>query len=283
MFDFLLPYQEEIAENPVFAFEIKRLGWPRTISELRKYLYIVSCGIVISALGWRVLEYMHNDFIDIPDSMKYGLVVDLFYLSLGFSVLVNFYAGITTIGFIQQQIESGHWESLQTTPQTNENIIAAYDAIAQIRPWRLTVVEIGIRLALGIVFFLKVLGDFKDSGIACFLFQIPLVILAAYALEPVLRMRVLVALGIANTLLIRHFVSVVLATLAIVLLLHLLQFAVLGGLWYIIYSAPQDLSAVISWICYLPIGCLLAVVGVYFLYRNLREMALNYALKPRGV
>jgi hypothetical protein len=289
MFDFLLPYREKITENPVFAFEIKRFRAPRTVGELKNYFYLIMLIILGAVVGWWILERF-SDRINLSYSANLSwesnFLMILFYLSQGVAVLVSLYTGVTTTSFVHRQVESGQWEELLTTPQPTKSTIDAYDALAQIRPWRLTVVELMLKLAFVVIMYLDLLFPIVStpgvtspfSTVFCFWCGALVVILTAYGLESLFRMRTLVALGILLALRIRNFVSVTLAMFAFTFVLHGLQIAALHGLWAITFVPRGNTETVFNALVLLPVACLIIVAVFFYLYWGIRTSALGYAM-----
>lgn len=164
---------------------------------------------------------------------QYSVFPNLLLGTLGFSCLCDLYYAVTTINGISQQIVTEQWDSLRLTMLTHEDILLANYATAQIRAWRLVIVEIGIRVIFCLCLFLigivsvQITADRLDDLIQGGL--IVGILAIGYILEPLWRMRTVTLLSMTMTIWLNNYATVIAVSLAALIGLLLLQAGVLFG------------------------------------------------------
>jgi hypothetical protein len=279
---YFLPEIDTLQANPVFALERRHLLWPRTDDEITKYNRIILVSsLVVAAAGWIIVARFRNNSADL--AYFWELVI---FLSAAFMLFCSFYTGVMTTSSIQQRIDSGQWDDLRITLQSGSTVVEAYDALAQIRAWRLTLIEIALRLCGSTIFVIDWLYFSLSSSDQhllldplCWIWTTTIVfILGAFILEPVYRMRVIVALSIFITLNIQNVVYDLLADFAVILLILVLQLAALAGTFYIVqWIADSGEAGVVGLACVLPVMLITIISLLYFLYGLVRQKTLSRA------
>src|SRR5262249_30122566 len=151
VFDRFLPYALIKSPNPVFDFDQRRTRWPRQPADVRRYsVNIMVVVVVISTVVWCLL------FGTQPTAYT-GLYYDIetiFYvlgfLTIGALLAADVYIVAVTVAGLHRQLGSGDWELLKLSMQPPETIFAAKLASAQIRVWRIMILELGFRLLVAI-------------------------------------------------------------------------------------------------------------------------------------
>lgn len=295
MLSFLLPETSNATTSPDFLSELLHLGRSSTESELKKYGGCILTGIPLLTVGWWLVERIRINFGYVPPNWQDNLVIIVFLFSAAFTLISSIYTISVTTNVVVNSFDSLRRDRLQAASPDNESLIKAYDAIAQIRSWRLSIVEVALRLATVILFQLNwaysywfTAGDSfwvttVGNFICWFGVVIEMIILAAYVLEPLYRMKTVVALCIAIVTRLRSLSYGLLTGFLIIFLLHLLQIgAVLSILHTVISLSDPNADGIGGEILFvLPIGCLVTIYVFYFLYRSLRQKALSSAISDR--
>jgi hypothetical protein len=233
----------------------------------------------------------HHTFANIG---LYVLLTAIVFATLIAALAVDLYAVAVTINSIRHEMTVGHWDLLRLTPLSAKTCITAKHGIAQIRVWRVLALEVALRMS-GIVVFIA-LGTFAyDCWGTCYVGVWPLfaelgrsfqyhpvasavnlilsaVLVAAYITEPLWRMRVITAFGLALSASVRNLTFGALSALALVVALHLAQVAIFAVVIRFGNALlPYRVAALIE------IGTATAIL--VFLYRTVHSAALNYAYR----
>jgi hypothetical protein len=263
-----------------------------------RYSRIFLIGIPVGATGWWLFERLHINFSYIlPLSWEYNLLVVILLISVAFTLFSSVYTMLITTGDTRNRIISGQWESLRATPLGEQNIVEAYDVIAQIRSWRFSVIEVGLRLAVALLFMLdgyyslwftyaQNLSGYLGTTIFNLFFwigtAIEILIFLAIAVEPLYRVRMIIACSLAIGVRVRNSTHAILAGSGVVLFTHLLHIGSVSAIYNGVLSignTPSDDGAT-SVALMLAIDCVLAAAGFYFLYRVLRNRILSSITFP---
>ena len=191
----------------------------------------------------------------------------------------------------QSQFNSAYWDSLRLTPQYKSSILMSHDAIAQLRLWPFTAAEIGLRIAIVFLFALNNFyelfhtypqkSEFVSQTLlnpTCLgIWGIILFIGIIFTLEPIIRVRLIVAFHLIVAIRIRNVPLALLTGFVAVAIVHLAQLFLVVCLWAL-YQAftTQEMGGVGLALCFLPLTGLTAAL-LWALYRWLRKAALNLA------
>src|SRR5260221_13605875 len=120
-----LPGRAIQSSNPILLQELGRQDRFNKIDDLGKYNRIL---IIIPAafIGWWFLERLHIGFQYTSAEWDDHLFLILLFINAGMTLISSFYTVVTSINTIRNRIDSGLWATLQTTPQSGENVIEAY-------------------------------------------------------------------------------------------------------------------------------------------------------------
>jgi len=289
--DFLLPYNEVDTRNALFQQKWHHLRWLNSEARLRHYTYLILIGSPLIILLWWFIERFHVNFADVSPDLAYRLINLTLFAVLITMALSSYYFLPRIMGRFQTQFNSAYWDMLRLSPQLNSAILMSHDAIAQIRLWPLTAVEVGLRIA---VVLLYALNNFYDAlhphpqidlsigqillnpnyiGLSGILFFVGFV----FILEPVIRVRLIIAFHITIATRIRNIPLTLLTAIIIHSLVHLAQLFLIVCL-YTIYQAfnNQTMGAVGLAVCFVPLMGL-TIVLLWAFYRWLRKAALDLA------
>ncbi|MEP7288716.1 MAG: hypothetical protein ABI947_23435 [Chloroflexota bacterium] len=233
----ILPFSMIAPSNAVFERDLRRVRWLRRPRALVMYSAYLLIGIPLIEAVLFALDYFRK-MAALQLDRYYSTDFDLWFVlillaTFLISAAADLYYLVVTVNSINRLIESGEWDSLRLTPIPERDLVLGKVAVAQVRGWRLMTLDMALRLC-GIVVIVALavsttnilqvrheLSTLLDAGII-------LVFCAAYVLEPLWRMRTIVAVGIALSAGIRNLAFAVLAGLAAVFALHIVQFFVIG-------------------------------------------------------
>jgi hypothetical protein len=145
--------------------------------------------------------------------------------TLGLSLLCDFYYTVTAVNGIIHQMNTGQWESLRLTMLSDNDILMANYATAQIRAWRPVIIEIGVRITLCVSLFI-------GYSTATRLTQdtlLSVLVGIGYILEPLWRMRTVTLIGMTMTAWMNNYATAVMVSFAALVVLLLLQVGVFYG------------------------------------------------------
>jgi hypothetical protein len=253
VFDLFSPYVAVSDSNPVFQRDQKQLRWLKTPQSLRKFNRRVWLGIPAAAFCWWFLERANIGFRYTQPSYEWNLVLISLYLSLGWMLLSSLWMMVVTIGQFHRHFHCIEWQILKITHQPDVDILAAKDSAAQIHVWILTAIESSIKITTPCLLILNFLySSYQGSAdkaifigtfffnIFCWVFYaLMLGIGVAYALEPIFRMRLIVALSALIAFRIQNITFALLTGFVTILLIHLTQIAVISGLGYLLVASAQ--------------------------------------------
>jgi len=270
-----MPHALITTANPVFDYELRRVRWPRSVEELQRYTLnvLIALHLIIGGL-WLVSRLFYNR----PNAgtallMTYALIA---LSSVVIMVAADLYYILTTVGAINHQIAAGQWDLLRITELRGENILLAKYAIAQIRAWRFLSVEVAIRVA-GLV--LGVL--FEPQIFVVLVLTLPvswclMILVAGYVAEPLWRMQAIIALGVAIAARVHNHTFAILTALGAILVIQVLRFVVLAGLWYVTLGLLTSRTNVF---CMLPLASIATTYILYVFYQTLRKISLRHAAR----
>jgi hypothetical protein len=232
--------------NPLFDRQLWLLRWPdirisrwSTTSSISDFIRsattaAISRFTVRYALIFPIVFGIFVAFLIFPSfRYQYSAFPNLLLGTLGFSCLCDLYYAVTTINGISHQMVTEQWDSLRLTLLTKEDILLANYATAQIRAWRLVIVEVGIRVifCLSLVLIgiasVRLTADSLDNLIQGGLILGILAI--GYILEPLWRMRTVTLLSMTMTTWMNNYATVIAVSFAALIGLLLLQAGVLFG------------------------------------------------------
>ncbi len=289
--DFLFPYNEVDTRSPLFQQKWHHVRWLNTETRLRRYTLLMLIGIPVIIVIWWFVERQHLNFGEVSPELNYRLIV-LNFVAVVLTMVFSSYLSLPRImGRFQSQFNSAYWDMLRLSPQNNSTILMSHDAIAQIRLWPLTVVEIGLRIAIVALYTLNNIYDAFHPhpavsvtiwqallnptflGLCGIIFLIGIV----FILEPVVRVRLIIALHMTIATRIRNVPLALLTGSAALTVIHLVQLFLIVCL-YTIYLAftNQTMGAVGVAICFVPLMGLVVVL-LWALYRWLRKTSLDLA------
>ncbi len=279
--DRVLPYRAHIQSNPIFLYELRRLRLQQFNANLSKYGLRVILGIPAIAVIWWMLERFPVGsvvFTTINPGWEYYLPDAILLISLLFTAFSSFATSMMTVNSMQYHLDSGQWDDLRLTPQSyNFNLVTSDITIGQIRAWRFTIVEMALRLTSAMLILLNLLYfswfNFRphDDLIGWILWLtlgavIGGIIAGIYILEPLFRIRLLVAFCMAITLRFENLINAILFGLSVVAMLHLIQFGVFLSLWYLAIPSPYDLIP-LGLICGVPMAGFFVAFVFGYLYQ----------------
>jgi hypothetical protein len=287
MFNLLRPYGSADILHPVLQQEWPRLRWLRTPDAVNRYNRIVLIGIPTIVGLWWFLERLNLNFGSVPPAFEAILTNLLLVASLGLMIVSSFGTVVATIGPLNRQLTTGQWDDLRITSLRESDVVMAKDAVAQLRVWPIVVVEVGLRLAsVGLFVANSLYLNFQFTTasaipICCYAYALIFGIGLVYIVEPVLRMRLLIAFCTAIALRIQNLNLALLTGFVTALLVHLAQLILVGRLehLYQISIAAGGYTAIFGILCgFLPSSLISAAI-FYAIYIGVRKAALSFAVR----
>ncbi len=295
MFNRYIPHALILGENPVFIQENRRVRWPRSVQDLKRYTWNTLIGVHVVVLGTAVLARLaYGTTLAAQRNYYGGFYLLVIFANLGITLVADLYNVLMTVAIVNHEVSSRAWDVLRLTNVDERMIVSARYANAQIRAWRMLVLEIAFRI-LAIVllpFFLAleailtvVMSTLSLAAGYMFLvaavgvvvaFLSPIIYLVCVA-EPIWRMRALTALGIEAALETRSLTLATLLALGAWLVVRSLQFALL------LAAAAPLVSLRFTQVLCLPSDAVLLVLAYFVLsfegYRQMRRIALRRAYR----
>jgi len=320
---FKVPHALISTANPVFRYQVRRAGRLAQLSRLKAFSRFMLVGAPVAMiLIWGLLLYL--TIKNTPpasyyySSITYGsgitiIVTLLFVFGLGTTLIADIWYARTSATCINEQVRVGQWDLLRLTPLRDVRILIGVYAVAQVRAWRLVMVEIGIRIVPLVYFVLEfflparwliptllgvkvdywqytVLNSF-GYDVWGSLTIILLIVVAAgvYVLEPLWRMRAVVALGMAVSAHVQNESFATIVTVVGLLAMRLLQLVLMATITYALFVIFAELSTSIMRYYdpqfvfvqrfLVPMFMMIPFIGaIYAFYRFLAAGAYNYAL-----
>ena len=289
--DILLPYNEVDAKNPLFQQKWHHLRWLNSETRLRRYTQLMLIGLPLLILLWWLIERLNLHFADVPPDFADRLINLTLYAALITMALSSLYSLPHIMGRFNAQYNSAYWDTLRLTSQYNSAILMAHDAIAQLRLWPFTAIEIGLRIAIVALFtlnnFYEVFHTYLQQSEfvaqtllnpTCLgLWGIILFIGIAFTLEPIIRTRLIIAFHLIIAIRIQNVPLALLTGFSTLLIIHLAQLFLIVCLYAIFQVfTTQQMGGVGIALCFLPLTAI-ATVLLWALYRWLRKATLNLA------
>jgi hypothetical protein len=292
MFDRYIPHALILGENPVFIQENRRVHWPRSVQDLKRYTWNTLIGVHVVVLGTAVLARLaYGTTLAAQRNYYGGFYLLVIFANLGITLVADLYNVLMTVAIVNHEVSSRAWD-VRLTNVDERMIVSARYANAQIRAWRMLVLEIAFRI-LAIVllpFFLALEAILTVAMstlnlVAGYMFLVavvgvvvaflsPIIYLVCVA-EPIWRMRALTALGIEAALETRSLTLATLLALGAWLAVRSLQFGLL-----LAAAAPLVSPRFTQALC-LSSDALLLVLAYFVLsfegYRQMRRIAIRRA------
>ncbi len=287
----LLPYGLVDTSNPIFQHEWRRLRWLNTEARVERYNRVVILGLPLVIIIWWIIERLNLNFGIVPPDFASRLLNLVIIMGLALMLLSSLYSVPAVIGKLNTQRASNVWDTLQLTPQYNSIILMAHDAIAQLRLWPFIAAEIGLRIAIVALFTLnnfynlyhsyaqpsEFISQTFLSPICLGVWVIIAFIAVAFAIEPLVRTRLIIAVHLVIAFRIRNLPLAFLTGLLLLSVIHFSQVITVICLWAMSESLSKgDMGYVAIAICFIPITFVASIL-LWAFYRWLRKAALNLA------
>lgn len=278
-----LPQMQAALSDPLLAPELDRMG--DTPHSLLADARVVLMGIPLLALfGW-LAEHAGR-----PGPWKYRNFWDSWLLtvvlvaSLVITFLSSLYSVIATSHYARRSVDSDQISGAEMTDATvrqSEVILAQY-GMAQVRAWRLYLLECALRLAVLVIVvlnlvFTTMVSYTTPAPILWWMVHTFLTLVVAFVIEPRYRLLALLALGVAIGTHMRPSFGVSLIGMLGVCLFHVGQIGavqVVRGLLQWPGYTRSNLELLVIQVAF-PFACLVAMGGLFALYSFVRSKALS--------
>ncbi len=292
LLDFLLPYSAVDTRNPIFRQMRLHLRFVNTEARLQRFNQIILIGLPLIAVLWWLIERFNLNFGAVELAFSYRLVNFFLFAALIVMGISSLYSLSRIMGRFNAQFNSAYWDSLRLTPQYNSTILMSHDAIAQLRLWPFTALEISLRIAIVAIYTLNNFYDLyhtypQQSFIAQTLLNptclgmwgLILFIGILFTLEPIMRVRLIIAFQLTIAVHIRNVPLAFLTGLLTIAIIHLVQLLLMVCL-VTLYQAftVQEMGSISIAVCFVPLT-FVVFIALRALYHWLRKAALDLAYK----
>jgi len=288
----LLPLNGVDLRNPVFHHLWLHQRLINSKASFRRFNRITLIGVPAVILLWWFIERANLNFGEVQPDLSIRLVNLVLVLAIAFMFITSFYSISTVLGLFHRHFNRGYWEALRLTPQYDSTILMSHDAIAQLRLWPFTILEVALRSAFVIIFALNIfynlyltstdkMAYFAQSllSLSFWLVWGALFIAFGFIIEPIIRARLIVALHMIIAIRVRYAPLTVVTAVLELLLIHGLQVILMVCIYAMISAlARPEVGSVMATFCLVPL-IMLAVILFGMLYRSLRRFALSLAYK----
>lgn len=242
--------------NPVFDVELRRVRRLRSAASLSRYSLAVLLVPYLALIAWWLLNVLA--FAQTQGLQKFNvyrtytntgfeLYVPIILVTLLTMLALDFYAVIVTVNTIRHDKINGQLDELRLTPITTKDYVVAKYATAQVRVWRILAWEVAARM-LFVVLTIALdtfegcwfCGYGNDAVVTPLVREVtnslsahPLrtlatiivfgLLAAAYIAEPLWRMRLLTALGLAISARINNLTFGALIAFGFLVVVHIVQ------------------------------------------------------------
>jgi hypothetical protein len=253
----LVPQASRMIAHPVYRSEARNLRRGRSLDGLVAYsLRRVAVVCALAVIVWTLFVWDHYRGVH-TGYYTYGwaarrasenIIVWLAFVSTVGMLLLDFVAIMAAVRSVNADRTTQRWDLVRLTPLGRRDIIIAKHTIAQMRCWWFATIVTGLRLAAALLLALQfgalaigtpprtALADWLDGLTIQPITQVTdlgltLALLTFFLLDPLLRLRMFTALGLAVSARVRSESLAVLAGLASMALLWLMQIIGMALLW----------------------------------------------------
>lgn len=282
---FLRQIQGKYALNPIWEVELRRLQGGLQVLQrfgVRALSAAVAAAFGISAFTgfqWYSLGQLHLNIVvwSVLGAIGLVLAADVAHV-------------FTTVIHLGAEMRSGQWDLLRLTALKPQAILDAKYSGAQLRTWRILMIEISLRLLTVLLIAVPTLfvvtpemlhfTSLLDGSflVMCFVLFVQLGIAVIYVREPWWRMRAIVALSLAISASVRQEAYAVLAALGVLLAIRIVQITLFVGVPLFVMLTGRDTFG-FAMLCLLPYMVALLYGTTFWLYNFLRVSALRFALR----
>ncbi|GAB4318329.1 MAG: hypothetical protein Kow00117_08440 [Phototrophicales bacterium] len=305
MFNWMIPYANYLQHHPVYFFETHTKRHRRTLQMMTRtsliwfyYIFMLMIAAWLFVI-WRdtrsASTFTFDDMLYIASQQT---LTWFFLIGVAASLLIDIIAILASVGSINRQRTSGHWDLLQLTTLDERTIIHTKHVIIQLQAWRMFVVVLSIRLTTILLFLIQSLffahGDDPQTVVQSFLdyfsYDFPNAALTLaivvnlgmfYLLEPFWRLRAMTALGMWISARVNRVTSALISGFAMIILVWLSHsFGLYALYWLMRWTAEMiDFSYVTltKALLFLLFWLLVCISVLYLYYWFLRRFSLQRA------
>src|SRR5712664_1603827 len=103
-----MPHALITTTNPVFDYELRRVGWPRSVDDLKRYsLYVLVALHIVLGIGWLLGRLSYSPLGLWASILTYAVIAAS---SIVITIVADVYYMLMTIGAFSQEINSGQWD-----------------------------------------------------------------------------------------------------------------------------------------------------------------------------
>lgn len=291
--------------HPLYVMQMRRRRWWRSDASVPAYFRYValwSMAFWLSLYLIYVVSFTVHELYSFSTPFRSYTVLDdlvevLLWaggISIGLSYLFDFYTMGVAVNAINGERRALRWDLLHLTPLPMQSIVTAiYDAV-QMRLWRLTAFLVGVRAAVVVAFWLllfvinpvlsrdDMLRDmWRDPLETLLILSWLSVLFWGFMLEPVWRMRSMVALAMGISSRFRRMSTALMVAFPLMVLVWV---AMLGALWASLFAVFWvDVGYGTVEQVYALFVALFIMSVVYWLFNVVRLWGLQWALRRATV
>ena len=211
----MFPFTFIKTPNPLYEYERKRIRWLSDPRQLTRYtLILMIAAFVVSGMVDLALRNDPTLFFRRPRAVFNvntftSPITGLTDLSTATGIVIGFYYMFVAMRSVNQDVQSGKWDSLRLTLVGEDDLVKAKYAIAQIRAWRFMVLYMVLAILVAMLGFVTPLRPFFNTpdGLVNIVTLTRLVTVIGAILEPIWIMQALTALGLMIGLLVRGVIN----------------------------------------------------------------------------
>ncbi len=291
--DALVPQASRMIAHPVYLSEMRHLRRGRSLEglvaySLRQMMLVCLLAVIVWALFvWHQYQSVNTNVYTYGWGARRAsenLIVWLGFIGWAGVLLLDFIAMMAAVRSVNADRDRRRWDLVRLTPLGRRDIITAKHTVAQMRCWWFTITLTSLRVAAILLFLLQfgalATGMPPRTAFARWLDDLPvntldhllelallLLALGFFVVDPLLRLRLFSALGLAISARVRSASLAVLAGLASLAALWLMQLVAVGLAWALL-MALLDTDPGIALALVLVIIMVGVTLGYYTLLRQ---------------
>jgi len=287
LLNFWIPQSALIRQHPLYRLERQRQGGI-ALADLSRHSLSLLAEICAVIVGFPLIVLIYTGNFGAITLAIYDIWSSMWLLVGIVAVIVLDVAGVwVSVGSINRDRPTMLWNLLRATPLLRWQIILVKHTVAQTRVWNLVIAILGMRVGVVIIgggYWVKpLLGAFHHDPVrGIFILYMLLILMAMYILEPLWRVRAMVAVGIVISARVQDSFMSVLAGVGSIGFLWLTQgIGLLILLRFLSHSIAFDLGNGLDGSGLIMAAGLLSiyVAITYTYYNQLRLRCLHRAVK----
>lgn len=305
MQNWIIPHAAMMGQHPIYLFEVQTKRRRRTLQMIPRtsliwfgFIAAIMTALWLFAIWQAMRASSYSYYYDPAYNASQQALGWFFFVGLAAGLLIDVVGVLVSVGSINRQRTTGHWDLLLLTTMNAHQVMQAKHVVTQVQAWRIFTVVFSLRLTTVLLFLVQafffehtwdnqtMLEDFLEYATGEPVHALLLLILAGlffgcYLIEPFWRLRTVTALGMWVSARINRVTSALLGGFALIPFIWLSQGFVLYILYRVMVTSADSLntfsyseSRIILFILF---WTFVFVMTVYFYYYALRRLGLHRA------